>query len=264
MPFPRAQRVRYKKNTLQQVISQLRFPTILRIDTEKPSEFQDRIRNRFPIYAEIRPLSGIDLPEPLARIVREQMQFLSAPVTYQFQSPDSRWSLGLGNEFLALTDRGYTRWEEFREHLELPLLALEEIYRPAFYSRIGLRYQNLIRRSQLEMPGTKWSDLLQPYICGELSQADIASSVEQAARQLVVDLGDGSGKVQVQHGLAPGNAAEAAAEVCFGIDADFYTSQPTEVSNGRHVLDGFNRRARDLFRWCITDQLHRAMEPEPL
>lgn len=48
MPFPEYPRYRYEKHTLQNVICQLRFPTILRIGTEQPSDFQDSIRDRLP------------------------------------------------------------------------------------------------------------------------------------------------------------------------------------------------------------------------
>ncbi len=52
MPFPEVQRVIYRKNPLEQVICQFRFPAILRIDTETPADFQERIRNDFPQFAE--------------------------------------------------------------------------------------------------------------------------------------------------------------------------------------------------------------------
>lgn len=265
MPFPESERVRYRRNTLRQVICQLRFPTILRVDTEKPADFQERIRDRFPLYSEVRQLlSEAELPEAMARIVREQINLPTGPVIHQFGSADNRWSVALCSGFLAVTDRGYTRWEECRGQLEHSLASLEEIYRPAFYNRIGLRYQNVICRSELGLSGVDWSQLLAPHICGELSDPGIASAVEQAARQLVVDLRADGGKVQVQHGLITGEPTSGNPETCFGIDADFYTTQRREVSDARKILDEFNRRARFLFRWCIADRLHQAMEPEPL
>jgi uncharacterized protein (TIGR04255 family) len=263
MPFPVAQRVHYRRNPLQQVICQLRFPAVLRIDAEVPAAFQERIRDSFPIYKAVRqPSIEIGLPEPLSKILGEHLSALTVPVTHQFKSADDRWLLSLCNSFLALTDTKYTRWEEFREKLDLPLQSLESEYRPAFFDRLGLRYQNLIRRSDYGLENVSWSELLKPHISAELSSSDIASEIEQAARQVVIAVENG--KVQVQHGLIAPRRNDGLVEQCFGIDADFYRDQRTEVANGRAILDGFSRIAGWLFQWCITKRLHEAMEPEPI
>jgi len=47
--FPESERVIYEKAPLVQVICQLRFPQILRIESQLPVEFQERIRDAFPI-----------------------------------------------------------------------------------------------------------------------------------------------------------------------------------------------------------------------
>src|SRR5512133_4231716 len=52
MPFPKVKRVIYRHNPLDQVICQIRFPPILKIDAQIPSEFQDRVRKHFPSYSE--------------------------------------------------------------------------------------------------------------------------------------------------------------------------------------------------------------------
>lgn len=192
------------------------------------------------------------------------MNLSTGPVVHQFQSADSRWSVALSNGSLSLTDRAYTTWEEFRENFEGSLVAVEKLYRPAFYERIGLRYQNLIRRSQIALDGVEWRELLQPYIAGELSQAEVAGEVEQAARQAVVSLAADEGFVQIQHGLVRHAMGNDKVEVCYGIDADFYRAERSEVQDARKVLDRFNKRARSVFRWCITERLHRAMEPKAL
>ena len=49
-PFPDAPRVMYERNPLVEVICQVRFPPVLRIEAQLPDAFQDRIRDVFPIY----------------------------------------------------------------------------------------------------------------------------------------------------------------------------------------------------------------------
>ena len=52
MPFPKKDRIIFTKNPLTDVICQLRFPSILKIDTEVPAKFQDKIRDVFPNFTE--------------------------------------------------------------------------------------------------------------------------------------------------------------------------------------------------------------------
>ena len=57
---------RYAKGQLIEVICQLRFPTILSIDTREPADFQETVRAAFPRGGDKR--AG-DLP-PLVLILR--------------------------------------------------------------------------------------------------------------------------------------------------------------------------------------------------
>ncbi|MBL8785507.1 MAG: TIGR04255 family protein, partial [Deltaproteobacteria bacterium] len=50
--IPESPRVIYASNPLADVICQVRFPRILRIDNELPADFQDAIRGQFPHFAE--------------------------------------------------------------------------------------------------------------------------------------------------------------------------------------------------------------------
>lgn len=49
--FPFEKRRVFDENYLQQVIIELRFPTLLKLKEEEPSELQQQIRHRFPLYS---------------------------------------------------------------------------------------------------------------------------------------------------------------------------------------------------------------------
>jgi uncharacterized protein (TIGR04255 family) len=136
-------------------------------------------------------------------------------------------------------------------------------YAPPFFSRIGLRYRDLIRRSALNLSGTKWSKLLRPHVVGELEFDGAEDSAETVAKELLFRL-DGppdAAKVRLFHGFA---RYMSEPENGYLIDADFFTEARTESKNVRDAepsLDHFNKEAGRLFRWCISDQLHAAMAP---
>jgi uncharacterized protein (TIGR04255 family) len=265
MPFPDSPRVIYKINPLEQVICQLAYPAILSIASEAPAKFQEVIRKEYPVYAE--KLEGIPelLPEAGQQFPRELMKLLSISGTnrlYEFASADGNWTITLTTSSLALTARRYSRWEEFRAHLQSPFDALVSVYSPAFLSRIGLRYQDVIRRSALDLKDTSWLELIQPHIAGVLASPDMQDgSVKSTLSTVEIHLGDGHGLVRIVHGLAE---AASNGEICYLIDSDYFTTQRTEIKDALTTLDFFNKQSGRLFRWCITEKLHQKMEPQSI
>lgn len=271
MPFPESARVLYRNNPLVEVISQVRFPPILRIDADPPADFQDAIRASFPVLTETAGLSAaLGLPPELAgQVPAEILQQLAAfrlnvqpsVRTFAFKTDDEKWSMALSRDSLSLTAAKYERWEEFRDRLFVGLRALIDLYRPAFLSRVGLRYRNVICRSELGLADVPWSDLLAAHIAGELAAEPIANDVILAARQLGARLPDVGGQLLLRHGLTQ---REGVNELCFLIDADFYTTDRTEVADVERALEGFHSQAGRLFRWCIEPRLDEALDPQPL
>jgi uncharacterized protein (TIGR04255 family) len=261
MVFPDAPRVIYRKNPLDRVICQLRFPPILRIETEVPAQFQERIRKDFPDFKEKEELilpqkMRQELPvELVGRIIPSETK------NYEFlsESEDGIWKVNLTRTFVALTTTKYRRWEEFRERLQNPLNALIEIYEPAHFSRIGLRYIDIIKRSELHLDDVDWKELLQPYIIGLLGSTTINKQVQTLEAKYEISLDDQGGVARIVTGLVEHNK-----EVCFLIDTDFYDTSKTETSKVANKLEKFHVLASRLIQWLITKRLHKAMEPETL
>jgi uncharacterized protein (TIGR04255 family) len=260
MAFPESTRVVYARNPLESVICQLRFPPILRIDTEAPAAFQDRIRDSYPLLTQ---RSAFDLraalPPEIANVILADVPVAlqGSGTAYDFSSPDEAWKVTLARNFLAVTTMAYTRWEEFRRRLTVAVETLSAIYRPAFCTRTGLRYRNVIRRSGWGLDQYRWAELLMPHLVGPLSAPAVGDAVLQLAGDVVIDLAE-PGRVRMQHGLLPGKTP---ADTAYYVDADFSTDERLEVDRAIERLDYFNRQAGRLFRWCIRDRLHDAMGP---
>jgi uncharacterized protein (TIGR04255 family) len=265
-PFPDSPRVVYDKNPLFEVLCQLRFPHILRIETEIPAAFQEKIRKEFPFFRERVASPAIPelppgMPDAFVKAIQAAAAGPGAPKAYEFLTADKVWTVTLTRGSLAIKTTKYTRWEEFKAYMTGPLQALTEIYAPAFFTRIGLRYQDLIQRSNLGLSGTAWPELLNPTIAGELASPELAGAVEEAFTQVLVRLPSESGQVRVRHGLVQVAGSD---EECYLIDSDFYREGEVATDEAPRTLDSFNRQSGRLFRWCITDRLHRAMEPKPV
>ncbi len=261
LTFPDSSRVIYGKNPLVSVICQLRFAPILKIDASPPAEFQEHIRETFPLLKEKAVETDVpaDLPEPLRNLLRDSLQKTNRRA-YDFISEDETWTVSLTREFLALSTSQYARWEDFRSKLDQPFAALLAVYRPAFFTRIGLRYQNLIQRSNVDLEGVAWSELLKPQISGILSANNMGGTVAESHAQILIQLADDSGSVRIRHGIGQ-NSDNETDEECYVIDSDFFTDEKTRTDDAANILDNFNRQSGRLFRWCIEERLHDAMDP---
>jgi len=260
MPFPDSPKVIYKKNTIDRVICQLRFPPLLKIDSQLPAAFQERIRADFP------DLSGPE--EPNIKIPPEIKQGLPAQMikhvmppqtnNYEFLSEDHQSKINLTRTFIALTSWKYRRRSEFGAKLEGPLQALIDIYKPADFSRVGLRYIDVIDRKALALDSLGWKELLQPHVLGLLG-SDIHEDVQSLDVKYQVRLDDGSSVVRIAMGLVEPKGQD---QESFMIDMDFYSTQKMDLTSAQRKLDYFHIEASKAFRWMITDKLSNAMEPE--
>lgn len=260
MTFPASPRVLYKKHPLERVICQLRFPPILRVDSEEPTAYQEAVRTEYPLYRDEQAVNLVpNLPPELAQIIK--LSPVGAKSTVKsFVSADEGWTIALSREFIALSTRRYERWEEFRRRLLSAVEPFEQIYKPSFYTRVGLRYTDVIQRSRYDLGNATWAELLAPHVAGELG-SEIGPKIKEASHVVLIDLGQEFGSVRTRHGLTiPPQTSEQA----YTIDMDFFTQQRIELDHAKQRLDYFNEQAVRLFRWYITDRLHTAMAPQSL
>lgn len=240
------------------MICQVRFPTILRIESELPANFQDRIRAKFPLFNESSSEGQIEIPQEIAKLLSRQLDVPGQ--NYNFVSEDRSWGVNLTRDFLALSCRKYERWERFLERLEIAMSALNDEYHPSFFSRVGLRYQNAIHRSRLDLSDKSWSQLLRTEIAGELGNDDFAKCIKIFKKDVQFVLADGT-QTRMLNGLTKTKTTE---EEVYVIDTDFFTTERTEVPDAWEKLKRFNEYARSIFRWSIADELHRAMGPKQI
>ena len=265
MRFPDVTRVLYENNPLVEVVCQLTFDPILKIQTEAPAAFQDRIRHAYPRYTETRSI-GLDLPDEVPDQIRTIFDGLvgskNETVGYEFHSKDETTRVVLARDFVALTTTQYERWESFRDQLKHVIEEVQQVYSPNGFRRIGLRYKNLIVRSSLGIPATPWSQLLCEEIAGELLSSDLEGQILGLTKQLRFANDDHGVGLNLMHGLVPApEGAGAPGELSYLIDEDFFKEGDTDGSDAIAVLDHANKEAGRLFQWCASEALHELLRP---
>lgn len=249
----------YGKPQLGEVICQLRFPEILTIETTVPAQFQEAIRQQFPHYS-VRK----EAPAPKLTGAPGNLSVQNQPQNnnYQFVSTDGRWRVNLTSKFISLACARYTGWEDFAAMLDQPLAAFIQIYRPAFFERVGLRYLNFISRNALGLNGVPYRDLIQPQYLGLLADDEV---LEATASRCSMDTelairGGCRAKIHAGPGLVKRNGQQDQ-EVKFIFDQDLYMAGNVPVNHSAGALQTLHSQAFAIFRGAITDTLHDAMEP---
>lgn len=260
--FSNEPRVIYRKNQLGEVICQLRFPEILTIEANAPVDFQEAIRDAYPHYS-VRK----EAPLPKLTGTPGKLQ-LEKPVqmnNYQFVSADGVWRVNLSSRFISLACNRYTCWEDFAAKLDKPLAAFIQIYRPAFFERVGLRYLNFISRSALDLSGTPFTELLQPQYLGLLADEEIqeAATTRNAVDAELAIRGGCRLKLHAGPGLVKRNG-HMDQEIKFIFDQDLFMGGNVPVNMSAGALQTLHSQAYSIFRGAITDTLHDAMEPQSI
>jgi uncharacterized protein (TIGR04255 family) len=262
MTFPESPRVIYAEHTLSQVVCQLNFPPILAIGAQPPVVLQDRLREDYPLYETNSvggPLQMPDAPPALSAILTQLPLGQPQTTQHRFTTADGTRSITVGPRLLAIEETQYTEWDALRAEIESARAALEAVYRPAFYTRIGLRYQDVLDRALLDADAP-WADLITPVFLGLLGAEDdeIQNAVREIGSLVLLHL-DGAPEafVRINHGLI--EPEDDAGRQLYVIDADYFTQERKEGSEVRGLLDYFNHEAGCLFRWAVTPALRDAL-----
>ena len=264
MPFPPSDRVIFGHNPLAEVVCELRFPPILRIASEPPAEFQERIRAAYPNFQQTQPSVVFNAGVPFQPQVNPGMTLVPsfaggwAQPSFVFSNEAGTRTLTLTQESFSIAERDYSEWGHLRDEIDTLKAHLEAVYAPAFYSRTGLRYQDLITRADLGLDEVAWSELLNPAFAGLLGrEAPVSNDVRRITSVVEIELADvADARVRLQHGLI-----EIPPPDRYLIDSDFFATERSDLVTVLATLDAFNAHAGNLFRWAIADRLRDALQP---
>lgn len=240
--FPRVAEIRLARPPLAEVICQVRFPPDLRILTEAPSQFQERVRRRFPELAleqgMIVRMPGSGGSEP------PTADFL--PKIYRFRTADGLTSISLSTDFCALSTQDYSHWRLFADDLDMMSQALNDIYEPGYATRIGLRYVNRLTSQNTGVAETTaLIDLVRPELTTTL-RSDAWTEPASMLCQLV--LMDGEAKLAIR--TAYGREEDVPFLL---LDFDYFEEGQLPLSNLSARCERYHLAIYDAFRWSLRD-----------
>ena len=255
MHFENYESVEYKHNILFQVVFQARFPEIMRIQHEPPIGFQDAIRTEG--YTEINH----SVPAALPGIMPNQA--LDIGRLFHFLPEQKDWEVTLGQDVISLNcHRNYRNYSEFKEKLEKVLRIFYEVYRPSYFTRIGLMYRNMANGVFLpHLQQVNVESFIPEYIFPVLATPMANDILNLRTRSR---FHDNQIKATVTHTLSQISGVfghrRVTNEKSYVIDIDCFYDRNVGVINDIFTkCDLFKQHEQNIFEWSITDALREAM-----
>lgn len=248
-------RVRYENSPLVEVVFQLRFPTILSINSTQPVDFQERIRERYPYFEDQLEEFGDVVVNP--QLKAASMRKTGESKNYAFISADNMTKINLTPSFIAISSMAYTQWEDFQKHIQFIIPIFKEIYHPAFYTRVGLRYIDVITRSKLDLEERNWTDLIQPHVLGMVTE-EHECGVKSYLSETEYETKDPDVLSKAHFEFVHVNDQP---ELSLLIDCDYYVMGITRLEDMMQKAEKLHASSSQFIQTAIKSELHLAMKP---
>lgn len=260
-------RVRYTKNPLVEVVAQVRFPRVLEIDDQLPSDFQRALRQDYPLLEVQEETLAVMIGQGPNKMMADDLP--RRTTIYHFIAPDRAWRISLASEFVALSCAKYEKWEDFRPRMMTGLETVAKLYSVTHWTRLGLRYRDLVIREDIGLTGVSWRELLAPFLLGAsiadpLTEGEFIPETDVLAAQSYISFQLEDCVLGLRHGIV---RKEQTGNSAYLIDADFYLDNQMarfDLDAIQHHLDRFHANAGAVFRGCIQPRLHDALGPQPI
>lgn len=248
--FPDKRKVQLANPPLEEVVCQVRFPIILRIVKEEPSDLQERIRDRFP---HLEWEQGVRVQFPGPGIKAEPLTEIQ-PKIYKFKAADEDTAVSLAPDFYAITTNNYIHWQEFADTLQFAHQAVLDIYKLPYATRIGLRY---INRLTLENTNSQTKNELFSLICSELTamlQGEVWQDTETMSSLLVFkdDNAQLNCRIKYEHADELPN---------FVLDYDYFEKGKLPLEGLIERCDNYHKIIYNAFRWSLHNESLERFQP---
>ncbi len=247
--FPHENEIPLASPPLTEVVCQVRFPPILQIAKDTPSEFQEKVRHRFP---QLEWQQGVEVVLP-ALVEGEEPFARAKPKIYRFKTEDEQANISLAVDFYALSCNLYRHWSDFATDLHLAHETMMQVYKPSYATRIGLRY---INRLTLANTGCESKSDLFALLKPELT-AILKSEVGQNASDMACRLSFQEEPAQLNIQLAYNESDE----IAFILDFDYFEKGKLPLEGLVERCNHYHQIIYDSFRWCLKDTSLQRFDP---
>ena len=251
---------------LVRVIAQARFPPILAIrDPDKVAVLQEVLRETYPNLSQDQ-VQSIELTGGQTPNVRQGLIWRLAD-----REKDARWRVSLGVDFVALETSSYDSRVDFLDRLRAVVSAVEQAFKPASVTRLGLRYIDRLTDEAVDRIG----ELIDPEVLGIIRPPrNPHPALGESLIHLMTEaqfLAQDGARVQGRWGQLPKNATydpnalEPVAKPSWVLDLDMYMTESLPFASEELLTTamGFAKCIYWLFRQMVTEEFLKFYGGEP-
>jgi uncharacterized protein (TIGR04255 family) len=227
LSVPAVPQAHYSKNLIATAVCELRFPVMFELDDGRPSpDFARALRKDYPNYAFRKDIA----------LGEGGMAHVPG---HAFSSKNKKWTIVLRNSALTLETSNYESYEDFESRLAVLIEASQKAIDSDFYTRVGLRYINLLPVNAPDVSG--W---VNPNLAGPLATGVYGDVLELWQRvRGRTDIGG----YNFSHGVQ--QAAEGPSK--YVLDIDFFRDDAVDLKETRSLVRKLHDQAFSLFVWTL-------------
>lgn len=223
---------RYKRNFLQQAVCELRFPTLMALGESKPpSELVSVLRKDYP---------HLELSNELTIGPGGTHDSVN---THIFRSAKLNWAISFKQSSMSIETTAYSDYKQMKERILGLVKSASKIIDTDFFTRVGIRYINIIDNGY--DPADGW---VNPALVSPLSDGNFTGVSEYAGK---MQLSATDGGCLLQHGVRMKKPHLGKIAIpAYLIDIDSFRNEVL-VSDTGAALDAIHAQAFDIFDWAI-------------
>ena len=242
---------RLKNAPLVLALCQLRYPQVLSFGDDLVRPIQVALADEYP-DVETEDLQQVQFSAEGITLTGRQQRI------FRFRTHQKDWTVTVGAESLSLETTAYDDIADFIYRWSRIAEAAVEALGLKHQERVGLRYVN-----QIDAPaGASRDDLLKivrPELLGVIGDHPTTQRLTKSWQELRFRQDDGG--CTMQHGYVQRPNSE---DWTYTLDFDCYDEdgKPVDLESQMHVLEQFNHRTYELFKWAMNDEMFASFEPE--
>lgn len=236
---------KYKRSFLRQVSCEFRFPTLLELgDDRPPASFVSSLRKEYPTLERANELTlGVGVGTT------------GTSHSHIFKSARQDWVVSLKTSSFSVEALSYSGFDEFKARAARVIAAASKIIDSDFFTRVGLRYINVLNVSDKDI--TRW---INPDLVAATSQ-DKFIGVQSFTGK--IQLGAPDGGCSLNHGAHPAiKSPNGPIEIDYVLDIDSWRNVVT-TEDVSAAIDAVHSQAFDLFDWALGEDARAFLLSEP-